>query len=142
MELDFAVIGRVTDSGRVMLKMHNETVADIPVSPLVDAAPIYDRPWAPTPARDAVSAGDVAAPAAPLDELKKLMGSPNHCSRRWIWEQYDHMVMADTAQRPGGDAAIVRIHGSDRGLAISTDCTSRYCYAEPETGGKQAVAEA
>ncbi|MDD9902792.1 MAG: phosphoribosylformylglycinamidine synthase subunit PurL, partial [Rhodospirillaceae bacterium] len=141
-ELDFAVIGRVTDSGRVMLKMHNETVADIPVSPLVDAAPIYDRPWAPTPARDAVSADDVAAPAAPLDELKKLMGSPNHCSRRWIWEQYDHMVMADTAQRPGGDAAIVRIHGSDRGLAISTDCTPRYCYAEPETGGKQAVAEA
>ena len=141
-ELDFAVIGRVTDSGRVILKMHNETVADIPVSPLVDAAPIYDRPWAPTPARDAVSAGDVAAPAGPLDELKKLMGSPNHCSRRWIWEQYDHMVMADTAQRPGGDAAIIRIHGSDRGLAISTDCTPRYCYAEPETGGKQAVAEA
>ena len=64
------------------------------------------------------------------------------CSRRWIWEQYDHMVMADTAQRPGGDAAIVRIHGSGRGLAITTDCTPHYCYADPELGGKQAVAEA
>ena len=141
-ELDFAVIGRVTNSGHIVLKMHNETVADIPVSPLVDAAPVYDRPWEPTLSRTIVSPTDTAAPEAPLDALKKLLGSPNHCSRRWIWEQYDHMVMADTAQRPGGDAAIVRIHGSDRGLAITTDCTPRYCYAEPETGGKQAVAEA
>ena len=141
-ELDFAVIGRVTASGHVMLKMHNETVADIPVSPLVDAAPVYDRLWEPTPARAAVAAGSVSTSDAPLEDLKALLASPNHCSRRWIWEQYDHMVMADTAQRPGGDAAIVRIHGSDRGLAITTDCTPRYCYAEPETGGKQAVAEA
>ena len=141
-ELDFAVIGRVTNFGHIVLKMHNETVADIPVSPLVDAAPVYDRPWEPTLSRTIVSPTDTAAPEAPLDALKKLLGSPNHCSRRWIWEQYDHMVMADTAQRPGGDAAIVRIHGSDRGLAITTDCTPRYCYAEPETGGKQAVAEA
>ncbi|NKB57436.1 MAG: phosphoribosylformylglycinamidine synthase subunit PurL [Alphaproteobacteria bacterium] len=141
-ELDFAVIGRVTDSGRVMLKMKNETVADIPVAPLVDAAPIYDRPWEPTPTRAPVMASQSAEPENPLDALKQLLASPNHCSRRWIWEQYDHMVMADTAQRPGGDAAIVRIHGSERGLAITTDCTPRYCYAEPETGGKQAVAEA
>ncbi len=141
-ELDFAVIGRVTESGRVMLKMHNETVADIPVSPLVDAAPVYDRPWETTPARTAVDIDEISVPDRPLEALKQLLGSPNHCSRRWIWEQYDHMVMADTAQRPGGDAAIVRIHGSDRGLAISTDCTPRYCHAEPETGGKQAVAEA
>ena len=141
-ELDFAIIGQVTDTGRVMIKMHNETVADIPVSPLVDAAPVYDRPWEPTPARTTVSASAVNSINSPLDDLKSLLGSPNHCSRRWIWEQYDHMVMADTKQRPGGDAAIVRIHGSDRGLAITTDCTPRYCFAAPETGGKQAVAEA
>jgi phosphoribosylformylglycinamidine synthase len=141
-ELDFAVIGRVTESGRVLLKMHNETVADIPVSPLVDAAPVYDRPWEPTPARGPMAPASVVASDAPLDSLKKLLNSPNHCSRRWIWEQYDHMVMADTAHRPGGDAAIVRIHDTNRGLAITTDCTPRYCYAEPEMGGKQAVAEA
>jgi len=141
-ELDFAVIGRVTDSGRVLLKMHNETVADIPVSPLVDAAPVYDRPWEPTPVREPVAPDGIAASDAPLKALKKLLSKPNHCSRRWIWEQYDHMVMADTAHRPGGDAAIVRIHNTNRGLAITTDCTPRYCYAEPETGGKQAVAEA
>ncbi|MBI08268.1 MAG: phosphoribosylformylglycinamidine synthase II [Rhodospirillaceae bacterium] len=141
-ELDFAIIGRVTDTGRLVLKLHNETVADIPVSPLVDAAPIYDRPWEPTPPRETILASDVPASDTPLEDLKKLLGSPNMCSRRWIWEQYDHMVMADTAQRPGGDAAIVRIHGSGRGLAITTDCTPHYCYADPELGGKQAVAEA
>lgn len=141
-ELDFAIIGRVTDTGRLVLKLHNETVADIPVSPLVDAAPIYDRPWEPTPPRETILASDVPASDTPLEDLKKLLGSPNMCSRRWIWEQYDHMVMADTAQRPGGDAAIVRIHGSGRGLAITTDCTPHYCYADPEMGGKQAVAEA
>ena len=141
-ELDFAIIGRVTDTGRLVLKMHNDTVANIPVSPLVNAAPIYDRPWEPTPPRGTISASDVPTSDTPLEDLKKLLGSPNMSSRRWIWEQYDHMVMADTAQRPGGDAAIVRIHGSDRGLAITTDCTPHYCYADPEMGGKQAVAEA
>ncbi len=141
-ELDFAVIGRVTDSGHVLLKMHNETVADIPVAPLVDAAPVYDRPWEATPTRATLTITETSAPEKPLQALRKLLSSPNHCSRRWIWEQYDHMVMADTTQRPGGDAAIVRIHGTERGLAITTDCTPRYCYAEPETGGKQAVAEA
>ena len=85
-ELDFAIIGQVTDTGRVMIKMHNETVADIPVSPLVDAAPVYDRPWEPTPARTTVSASAVNSINSPLDDLKSLLGSPNHCSRRWIWE--------------------------------------------------------
>jgi phosphoribosylformylglycinamidine synthase II len=141
-ELDFAVIGRVTDTGHVVLKMRDDTVADIPVAPLVDAAPVYDRAWEATPARPALSATAIAVPSNPLDALRQLLASPNLCSRRWIWEQYDHMVMGDTAQRPGGDSAIVRIHGSERGLAITTDCTPRYCYAAPETGGKQAVAEA
>ncbi len=141
-ELDFAVIGRVTDSGHVVLRMNGELVADIPVAPLVDAAPVYDRPWERTPARNELAAAEVEMPAKPLDALRQLLASPNHCSRRWIWEQYDHMVMGDTAHHPGGDSAMVRIHGSERGLAITTDCTPRYCHAEPEAGGKQAVAEA
>ena len=70
-----------------------------------------------------------------------MIASPNLCSRRWVWEQYDHMVMGDTVQRPGGDSAVVRIHGTDRGLAITADCTPRYCVADPVEGGRQAVAE-
>jgi len=141
-ELDFAVIGRVTDSGRLVLKFDGETVGDIEVAPLVANAPEYERPWEPTPKPAALSPDEVAAPNDPMDALRKIIGSPNMCSRRWIWEQYDHMVMADTNQRPGGDAAVVRIHGTDRGLAITTDSTPRYCAADPEEGGKQAVAEA
>jgi len=140
-ELDFAIIGKVTDSGHFVLKMNGELVADIPVAPLVNEAPLYERPWEATAKREALPAGAIASPADPLAVLRDLLGTANFCSRRWIWEQYDHMVMADTNQRHGGDAAIIRIHGTARGLAIATDCTPRYCYAYPETGGKQAVAE-
>ena len=143
-ELDFAVIGRVTDTKRLVLKWHGDTVCDIPVPPLVAEAPEYERPWTPTPA-----APEMLAEAAleginetPLSALAKLVASPDLCSRRWVWEQYDHMVMGDTVQRPGGDAAVIRIHGTNRGLAITTDCTPRYCLADPVEGGKQAVAEA
>ena len=142
-ELDFAVIGEVTeagpDGGRMVLVHHGETVCDIPLGPLADEAPVYDRPHVRTPApAPLASAPDSADPAA---ELLKLMGSPDLASRRWIWEQYDHMVGADTVQRPGGDAAVVRVHGTKKGLAISTDCTPRYCFADPIEGGRQAVAE-
>jgi phosphoribosylformylglycinamidine synthase len=138
-ELDFAVIGHVTDTGRMVLTFNGETVCDIPLGPLADDAPCYDRPHVKTevpslPAKMPESS-DIAA------DLVKLMGSPDLASRRWIWEQYDHMVGADTVQRPGGDAAVVRVHGTDKGLAISTDCTPRYCYADPYEGGKQAIAE-
>ncbi|MEZ0497388.1 phosphoribosylformylglycinamidine synthase subunit PurL [Sphingomonas sp. IW22] len=139
-ELDFAVIGTVTDTGRMVLKWKGETVADIPLAPLADDAPLYDRPHVPTPKRDeltdAPETSDVAA------DLLKLMGSPDIASRRWIWEQYDHMVGADTVQRPGGDAAVVRVHDTNKALAITTDCTPRYCFADPVEGGKQAIAEA
>ncbi|MET0307159.1 MAG: phosphoribosylformylglycinamidine synthase subunit PurL, partial [Sphingomonas sp.] len=139
-ELDFAVIGHVTDTGRMVLKWKGETVADIPLAPLADEAPLYDRPHVPTPKRpeltDVPESKDVAA------DLLKLMASPDIASRRWIWEQYDHMVGADTVQRPGGDAAVVRVHGTDKGLAMTTDCTPRYCFADPVEGGKQAIAEA
>ncbi len=139
-ELDFAVIGHVTDTGRMVLKWQGETVADIPLGPLADEAPAYDRPWVktppPAPLSDVPECTDIAA------DLLTLMGSPDIASRRWIWEQYDHMVGADTVQRPGGDAAVVRVHGTRKGLAITTDCTPRYCYADPYEGGKQAIAEA
>ncbi|MCW2362845.1 MULTISPECIES: phosphoribosylformylglycinamidine synthase subunit PurL [Sphingobium] len=138
-ELDFAVIGEVTDTGRMVLVHHGETVCDIPLGPLADDAPLYDRPHVPTPPlAPLASAPDSKDPAA---DLLALMGSPDLASRRWIWEQYDHMVGADTAQAPGGDAAVVRVHGTRKALAMSTDCTPRYCYADPVQGGRQAVVE-
>jgi phosphoribosylformylglycinamidine synthase len=144
-ELDFAVIGHVTDTGRMVLEHKGEIVCDIPLAPLADDAPLYDRPSMPKdeyklwskvePLGDITESADIGA------DLVTLMGSPDIASRRWIWEQYDHMVGADTVQRPGGDAAVVRVHGAQKGIAISTDCTPRYCYADPYEGGKQAIAE-
>ncbi|MET0270857.1 MAG: phosphoribosylformylglycinamidine synthase subunit PurL [Sphingomonas sp.] len=139
-ELDFAVIGHVTDTGRMVLKWRGETVADIPLAPLADEAPLYDRPHVPTPKREPL--GDVAATNDLGADLLTLMASPDIASRRWIWEQYDHMVGGDTVQRPGGDAAVARVHGTAKGLAMTTDCTPRYCFADPVQGGRQAVAEA
>ncbi|MBN2971481.1 phosphoribosylformylglycinamidine synthase subunit PurL [Roseomonas aeriglobus] len=138
-ELDFAVIGRVTDTGRMVLKWKGETVADIPLGPLADEAPAYDRPHVPTPPRPAITDAPESDDLA--KDLLTLVGCPDLASRRWIWEQYDHMVGADTVQRPGGDAAVVRVHGTQKGLAITTDCTPRYCFADPVEGGKQAIAE-
>ncbi|WP_417456784.1 phosphoribosylformylglycinamidine synthase subunit PurL [Kordiimonas sp.] len=137
-ELDFAVIGHITDTGNLTLKFKGEVVGDMPINSLVEDAPEYERPYEYTPKRDAVS---VAAPSDLNKAVLDLIGGPNLCSRRWIWEQYDHMVMGDTIQRPGGDAAVVRVHGTKKGLAISTDVTPRYCYADPVEGGRQAVAE-
>jgi len=139
-ELDFAVIGHLTNTGRMVLKFNGETVCDLPIDPLAQASPEYDRPWVPSVKQPVVAAADVKD-VAWTQALTTLMGCPDLASRRWVWEQYDHMVMADTTQRPGGDAAVVRIHGSNRGLAISTDCTPRYVKADPFEGGKQAVAE-
>ncbi|QNG46590.1 phosphoribosylformylglycinamidine synthase subunit PurL [Sphingobium yanoikuyae] len=144
-ELDFAVIGHVTDTGRMVLEHKGEIVCDIPLAPLADDAPLYDRPSMPKDEYKIWSKveplGDIAESADIRADLVTLMGSPDIASRRWIWEQYDHMVGADTVQRPGGDAAVVRVHGSSKGIAISTDCTPRYCYADPYEGGKQAIAE-
>ena len=145
-ELDFAVIGEVTDTGRMVLEHHGEVVCDIPLGPLADDAPLYERPylsaedykaWAKVlPLGDLPQCTDVRA------DLLTLMASPDIASRRWIWEQYDSQVGADTVQRPGGDAAVVRVHGTKKALAMTTDCTPRYCYADPYEGGKQAIAEA
>ena len=140
-ELDFAVVGSLTDSGRMILRFGGETVADLPIDPLAQASPEYERPWVEGPAAEALEPADLPAPEDCGAALKRLLASPDLCSRRWIWEQYDHMVMADTLRRPGGDAAVVRLHGSRRALAMTVDCTPRYCQATPKEGGKQAVAE-
>ncbi|GAA4028391.1 phosphoribosylformylglycinamidine synthase subunit PurL [Sphingomonas rosea] len=145
-ELDFAVIGEVTDTGRMELVWKGDVVADIPLGPLADDAPLYDRPamsreeykaWAQVkPLGEVPESTDIAG------DLMKLMASPHLASRRWIWEQYDSQVGGDTIQKSGGDAALVRVHGTTKALAITTDCTPRYCYADPYEGGKQAIAEA
>ncbi len=149
-ELDFAVIGTVTeagpDGGHMVLKWNGETVCDIPLAPLADEAPLYDRPYV---SRDEYKAwanvkplGDIPESTDIAADLLKLMASPDLASRRWIWEQYDSQVGGDTVQKSGGDAAIVRVHGTRKALAATTDCTPRYCYADPYEGGKQAIAEA
>ncbi len=139
-ELDFAVIGEVTDTGHMVLEFDGAVVCDIPLDPLADDAPLYDRPHVPTPKpaplADVPQGGDLGA------ELLALIACPDLASRRWIFEQYDSQVGADTLQKSGGDAAVVRIHGTDKALAMSTDCTPRYCFADPYEGGKQAIAEA
>ncbi|MGY8956027.1 MAG: phosphoribosylformylglycinamidine synthase subunit PurL [Alphaproteobacteria bacterium] len=141
-ELDLSVIGTTNDSERLVLTSGGEVVADIPVPPLVAAAPEYERPWTVTPPREVLAPENVPAPENIGEALLTLIASPDLCSRRWIWEQYDHMVMGDTVARPGGDAALVRVHGTQKALAIATDCTPRYVEANPVEGGKQAVAEA
>ncbi|MGF1549762.1 MAG: phosphoribosylformylglycinamidine synthase subunit PurL [Sphingomonadaceae bacterium] len=139
-ELDFAVIGEVTGSGRLVLEWRGEVVADIPLEPLADDAPCYERPYAipepPAPLEDIPRSADIGA------DLLTLIGSPDLASRRWIFEQYDQKVGADTIRPPGGDAAIVRVHGTMKALAITTDCTPRYCFADPVEGGRQTIAEA
>jgi phosphoribosylformylglycinamidine synthase subunit PurL len=141
-ELDFSVIGRLTDTGHMVLTMNGETVADLPIDPLVAASPEYDRPHTPTPARPLLPPDCAQGSGDLMADLKKLIGCPDLASKRWIWEQYDHMVMADTVQRPGADAGVVRVHGTKKGLAMTSDCTPRYCIADPHEGGKQVVAEA
>ncbi|MGH6877993.1 MAG: AIR synthase-related protein, partial [Rhizomicrobium sp.] len=139
-ELDFAVIGTTTDTNHFVVRHKGQVVADIPVQTLAEEAPVYQRPLVRrAPVADEPSF-DTSRPV--MESLLRLIASPDLCSRRWIWQQYDWSVMADTVQPPGGDAAIVRIHGTDKALAITTDVTPRYCKADPYEGAKQAVAEA
>jgi phosphoribosylformylglycinamidine synthase len=145
-ELDFAVIGTLTDTGRLIIKRHGEVKADLPVDPLVDEAPKYDRPSV-APVKPAPLDKDYALPADVKTTLLKLLGCPDLASKKWIWEQYDSLVRGDTVRGPGAaDAAIVRVSeglgASRKALAMTTDCTPRYCAADPYEGGKQAVAEA
>ncbi|MBF0392718.1 MAG: phosphoribosylformylglycinamidine synthase subunit PurL [Alphaproteobacteria bacterium] len=140
-ELDFAIVGHLTNSGRMVLTKSGTVVADLPIAPLAAASPEYDRPWV-SPARQPVVPAEQVPETDPATALRALLACPDLASRRWIWEQYDHMVMGDTMIRPGGDASMVRIHGTKKALAVTTDCTPRYCLADPMEGGRQAVAEA
>jgi len=142
-ELDFAVIGKLTDTGRIVIRHKGVLEADIPLAPLESEAPLYRRPIAETPKQPVLAASAIADPVGLAPALMTLIACPDLCSRRWIWDQYDSLVNGQTVQRPGGaDAAVVRIEDHDRALAMTTDCTPRYCLADPEEGGKQAVAEA
>jgi len=139
--LDFATIGILTDTNHLVINHNDELKAEIRLDILESGAPSYDRPYKiiKESAFDESLVKETAE--SPINILKRLINSPNLCSRKWVWEQYDHMVMNDTILRPGGDAAIVRVHGTNKGFEISTDSTPRYCSADPVEGGKQAVAE-
>ncbi len=138
-DLDFAIVGETIPEDRFLILHGNETKADLPLSKLSSEAPEYDRPWVETPAPSEL--GDLVR-VDPIDALKTLIGSPNHAHKGWVWEQYDHMVMGDTVRAPGLGAGIVRVHGTDKAIAFTSDVTPRYVRANPHEGGKQAVAEA
>ena len=139
--LDFAIIGKITDTKHLTLIWKGEVAADIPVASLVNDAPEYERPWVKTPEKPELQASDVPQPHDLSEALMTLIGGPNLSSRHWIWQQYDQTVMGDTVASPGGDAAIIRVHNTEKALAITTDCTPRYVEADPFEGGKQAVTE-
>jgi phosphoribosylformylglycinamidine synthase subunit PurL len=140
--LDFAVIGKTTDTLRFVVKHDGEVMADLPIKELGDEAPVYDRPHLSNEFQATVAAETVEPPMSNAEALTKLVGSPDLSSKRWVWEQYDHLILGNTVQTPGGDAAIVRVLDGPKGLALTTDVTPRYCEADPVEGGKQAVAEA
>ncbi|CAN5259335.1 phosphoribosylformylglycinamidine synthase subunit PurL [soil metagenome] len=142
--LDAAVIGITTETGRLILNHHGAVVCDVPLAPLFDDAPLYDRPWVQPTLHPRLSPADVPAPDRWEDAVLKVLACPDMASKRWIWEQYDRHVMADTLQdsATGADAGVVRVHGTDKGLAMTSDVTPRYVQNDPYEGGKQCVAEA
>jgi len=140
--LDFAVIGKTTNSKNIELLFNNEKVANIPVNTLVENSPMYDRKWKKTklPKKNKINKKSLNTLKI-KDVLKKILSNQNICSKEWIWQQYDHTVMGDTIQKPGGDSGVVRVHGTDKAIAASVDSSAVYCWAHPHTGGKQVVAE-
>lgn len=138
-DLDFAVIGETIPEDRFLILHGNQVKADLPLSQLSSQAPEYDRPWVETPPAPPLGAVPAITPVA---ALRALIGSPNHAHKGWVWEQYDHMVMGDTVRPPGLGAGVVRVHGTGKALAFTSDVTPRYVRANPYEGGKQAVAEA
>ncbi len=142
--LDAATIGHTTDTGRLVLKHKGQTVCDVPLAPLFDDAPLYDRPWTAPTLQPRLDPTLVPAPIDWEAAIIKLMSAPDMASKRWLWEQYDRHVMADTLEdsATGADAGIVRVHGTNKALALTSDVTPRYVQNDPYEGGKQAVAEA
>ncbi len=140
--LDFAIIGKTTNSKKIELKFNNTKVAEIPINLLAENAPIYDRKWKKTKLPQKLRINKNEFKSLNLSDcLKKILGNPNISEKKWIWDQYDHTVMGDTIQKPGGDAGVVRIHGTKKAVAASIDSSASYCYSHPLTGGKQIVCE-
>lgn len=140
--LDFAIVGYTTSSQRFVVKHGGDVMADLPIKELESEAPLYDRPHVASEPLPTIHARDVKAPMPVTGALVKLIATPELCSKRWVWEQYDHVIGGNTVQRPGGDAAVVRVLDGPKALALTVDVTPRYCEADPIEGGKQAVAEA
>jgi len=140
--LDFAVIGKTTSSKKIELTFENKKVAEIPINILAENAPIYDRKWKKTklPQKIKFDKNEFKKLKVTI-VLKKILFNPNICDKKWIWQQYDHTVMGDTIQKPGGDSGVVRIHKKNKAVATSIDSSATYCYAHPLTGGKQVVCE-
>ena len=140
--LDFSIIGKTTDTKNIELFFDNEQVANIPVNTLVENSPMYDRKWKKSkiPKKNKFKK-EVYNELKIQDVLKKILSNPNICSKEWIWQQYDHTVMGDTIQKPGGDSGVVKVHGTNKAVAASVDSSAVYCWAHPLTGGKQVVAE-
>ena len=140
--LDFAVIGKTTNSKKIELYFDEKKVADIPIDTLVENSPMYDRKWkkAKLPKKIKIKKEDFKNLKV-INILNKILSSPNICSKKWIWEQYDHTVMGDTIQKPGGDSGVVRVHGTNKAVAASVDSSAVYCWAHPLSGGKQIVCE-
>ena len=141
-ELDFSVIGKLTDTKKLVINHERNKKAEIVLDILEKGAPSYKRPYSINSFPEKKITEKMLLKINPIEVLKKLIGSPNLCSRKWIWEQYDHMVMTDTLLLPGGDSAIIRVHGTNKGLSLTSDSTPRYCASDPIEGGKQAVSEA
>ncbi|MDA7750545.1 phosphoribosylformylglycinamidine synthase subunit PurL [Candidatus Pelagibacter sp.] len=140
--LDFAIIGKTTKSKRIELYFDEKKVANIPVNTLVENSPMYDRKWkkAKLPKKIKIQKEDLKGLKV-VSVLNKILSNPNVCSKEWIWQQYDHTVMGDTIQKPGGDAGVVRVHGTNKAVAASVDSSAVYCWAHPLSGGKQIVCE-
>ncbi|MDA1154061.1 MAG: phosphoribosylformylglycinamidine synthase subunit PurL [Proteobacteria bacterium] len=138
-DLDFAIVGETIPEDRFIVIHKGVVMADLPLAKLSGSAPEYDRPWVPTPAQPPL---DDVVGVNPIDGLRALISSPNYAAKQWVYEQYDQQVMGDTARTPGLNAGIVRVHGTDKSLAFTSDVTPRYVMADPVEGGKQAVAEA
>ena len=140
--LDFAVIGETTDTLRFTVKHQGVRKADLPIKQLGDAAPLRSPACRDAQTALTIDPATIAAPISHAEALLRLLASPDLCSKRWIFEQYDHLILGNTVQPPGGDAAVIRIGDGPKGLALTTDVTQRYCEADPYEGAKQAVAEA
>jgi phosphoribosylformylglycinamidine synthase II len=142
-DLDFSVIGQITDTGRLVIRHHGVVEADIRLAPLNEQAPLYTRATVDTRKSEKLNPARIEDRVGLTRALETLVSCPDLCSRAWVWDQYDSTVGGQTVKRPGAaDAAVVKLEGLKRALALTTDCTPRYCLADPETGGAQAVAEA